>query len=567
MAVAPTFAASMKDFVGIVSRNVSESSREFLEEYRDSIKSKGYTSYANKIDGYLNGTFGSGFIYYGPDSKPYIITNRHVVSNSETADVMFEKEDGEYDEYKALPIIAVDDVLDIAVIQLPSNFTKAGLSFRVNALIEGDDVWSAGFPALGDRGMWQFGKGIVTNPTARIKELLDPNVSTIIQHSAEIDSGNSGGPLLVKDSKSSSGYAVVGINTWKAFYRQNTNFAIPAKAVKNYVDSSITNNNPSADINSRLIAFSKAIKSEEPNYRDIARFISIDMISMTSGDAFIEVLKKAPTDVRSEIVYIFIEDPLEGLKCSIAYDIWKKLHSDDVVDFSASSPEKSDNGNKVSFTSGEDTIDSLWIMSQGAWRLKEFGSYKEKAATTEKASSKKTSSASSKEKKPSNKNNQLEISNPYLIQIFGGPAIPTNGNDIGFDIGALYTTNDYCSMGVFIHNEPICIKVANSTKKSYKTEPSIGFDFRLGVPLNFGFIILEPKFDARFGLVLSKNDSSQKIEDSDFFYFGIAGGLDVTAAFSRSAALVVGAEYLYSFYKNEGIGDINISAGVKFVER
>lgn len=569
IAAVPTFAASMKDYVGIVSRNVSENSRSFLEQYRDSIKTKGYTSYANKIDGYLNGSFGSGFIYYGPDSKPYIITNRHVVSNAETADVKFEKDDGEYEEYKALPIVAVDDVLDIAVIKLPANFTRAGLAFRVNTLSEGDDVWSAGFPALGDRGMWQFGKGTVTNPTARIKELLDPNVSTIVQHSAEIDSGNSGGPLLVKNANYAAGYAVVGINTWKAFYRQNTNFAIPAKAVKNYVDLSLTNKNPSADINSRLIAFSKAVKSGEPNYRDIARFISNDMISMASGDAFIEVLKKAPTDIRSEIVYIFIEDPLEGLKCSIAYNIWKNLNADDVVDFSAASPEKTENGNKVSFTSGEETIDSLWIMSQGAWRLKEFGSYKEEVKSSEKASAKKTSSSSSSNNtaKPSKNNNKLEISNPYLLQVLGGPALSTNGNDVGFDLGFLYTTNDYVSMGVFVHNEPIRIKYNYSSAKVYKPATSIGFDLRIGIPLNFNFIIIEPKADVKAGIVLSKSESNQSISDTDLFYFGIGGGLDITVAFSRSVALVIGAEYLYSFYLNEGIGDINISAGIKFLER
>lgn len=153
-ATVPLFAASMKDYVCIVSRNVSDDSKKFLEEYRDSIKSKGYTSYANRIDSYLNGSFGSGFIYYGPDKKPYVVTNRHVVSNALTADVKFEKEDGEYDEYKQLPIVAVDDVLDVAVIALPAGFNRTGLVFRVNSLTEGDDVWSAGFPALGDKAMW-----------------------------------------------------------------------------------------------------------------------------------------------------------------------------------------------------------------------------------------------------------------------------------------------------------------------------------------------------------------------------------------------------------------------------
>ena len=39
----------------------------------------------------------------------------------------------------------------------------------------------------------------------------------------------------MKNANYAAGYAVVGINTWKAFYRQNTNFAIPAKVIKNFI--------------------------------------------------------------------------------------------------------------------------------------------------------------------------------------------------------------------------------------------------------------------------------------------------------------------------------------------
>lgn len=83
-----------------------------------------------------------------------VVTNRHVVQNALTANVSFENEDG-------------------------------------------TEVWSAGFPGLGGKPMWQLGKGTITNASAKIKELIAPNISTIIQHSAEVDAGNSGGPLLL----------------------------------------------------------------------------------------------------------------------------------------------------------------------------------------------------------------------------------------------------------------------------------------------------------------------------------------------------------------------------------
>ena len=83
--------------------------------------------------------------------------------------------------------------------------------------------------------MWQFAKGVVTNSSAKINDLLDSNISSLIQHSAQIDSGNSGGPLLIKSSNK-IGYSVVGINTWKAFYRDSTNFAIPSSVIKSMIE-------------------------------------------------------------------------------------------------------------------------------------------------------------------------------------------------------------------------------------------------------------------------------------------------------------------------------------------
>jgi len=100
-------------------------------------------------------------------------------------------------------------------------------------------VWSAGFPGLGSDPMWQLGKGTVTNARAKIKELLSPDISTLIQHSAQVDAGNSGGPLLTADSKSEAGYSVIGINTWKATYRESTNFSIPASIIKSFVQRNI----------------------------------------------------------------------------------------------------------------------------------------------------------------------------------------------------------------------------------------------------------------------------------------------------------------------------------------
>lgn len=554
----PTYSASMKEYVCIVSRNVSEQSRNFLEQYRDNLKSAGYKDYANKVDGYLNGTFGSGFVYLASDKKPYIITNRHVVSNAETADVKFEKEDGTYQEFVNLPIIAVDDSFDIAVIALPDDFEKKGLTVSQLAINDGDDVWSAGFPALGDKPVWQFGKGIITNSSARIKELIDPNVSTIIQHSAEIDSGNSGGPLLVKNTNTDVGYSVIGINTWKASNRQNTNYSIPAKLIDTYIKTNVTNVATEVDINARLLSFSKAIKNTDIGYSGLAVFISNEMVSLESGKMFLNVLNKAPYDIQNEIINIFTEDPLEGLKYTIAYDIWKQFHKTKELNFSVSTPESVENGNKIVFTVGEKDIDSLWTMYQGTWRMKEFGNYNE-TYVLEKA----------------RKDAMFNISNNYAFKISGGIAIPLGKEKMGYDFSALRYIDDYFGMGVFIHSEQKEIKYSNWPEKDkyvMHDTTAFGFEANGAVPLNFKYITVEPRGMVRVGLLdffefFNKDIEEKSKYETEMFYFGVGAGLGLTVSINPNLAFTVGADYLHSFYEVEEIGDIMITAGVKLLRK
>jgi hypothetical protein len=61
--------------------------------------------------------------------------------------------------------------------------------------------------------------------------MADPENTNFIQHTATIDSGNSGWPLLIEDITNPTGYTVAGVNTWKIMYLQNVNFSIPAGTV------------------------------------------------------------------------------------------------------------------------------------------------------------------------------------------------------------------------------------------------------------------------------------------------------------------------------------------------
>lgn len=215
------FYAQIRKYIGIVRPEYNSETVSFLKAFQNELKAKGYNAYANYIDGYLKGRFGSGFVYVNSEDKNFVITNQHVIDYGTSASIEFEDpKTGTVTKYENLSIKAIDDEIDIAVLQFKDNEEpfKKGLVFSSDNVEDGIDVYSAGFPGLGNTPLWQLGKGIVTNSSARIKELMNPDISSLIQHSAEVDRGNSGGPLLIPSKTTETGYLVIGVDAGIAVY-------------------------------------------------------------------------------------------------------------------------------------------------------------------------------------------------------------------------------------------------------------------------------------------------------------------------------------------------------------
>ena len=389
-----TVFAQVKSYVGIVREKYHASSVSMLEEYRDALQSKGYTSYAKAIDSYLKGGFGSGFVYVAADGTNYIITNRHVVSQAETVSVEFEGDTGGITKYDNLKVLNADEEIDLAILSFPKGINpfKTGLTFSTKPAADGQDVWTAGFPGLAGEPLWQLGKGSVTNAAARIKDLVDPDITALIQHSAQIDGGNSGGPLLVTDKSAEAGYAVLGVNTWKYRGRQDTNYSIPAAAVQAYIKRVLYPDALPAvkeQTEIRVRDFIADIAKQDNDFTDIVKYISYSYVASEGKDVFMKALSSAPSAVRSVVVAVFNNySPIEGMRYALARDVWKKLGKDDerslisageVTEVSSvvcTVPIKSEKF--------ENPVETRWIPEHGLWRLELFGEAQEKDAGNKK---------------------------------------------------------------------------------------------------------------------------------------------------------------------------------------
>ena len=336
--------AQIRSFVGIVRPAYHDDTINFLETFKDDLKKEGYKDYAKYIESYLKGGFGSGFVYVDAKGRNYIITNRHVIAQGDSVTVEFENEDGSSTTFKNLKILLADEDLDLAILSFENNEKpfKIGIPLSEGTVQDGNEIWTAGFPALGNEPLWQLGKGSVTNSRAKVKDLVDPEVSTLIQHSAQIDSGNSGGPLLISASNK-CGYTVVGINTWKVVNRQDTNYAIPSKVIIDFIskatnpDKSITNE---AAIKSRAQKFAIDVSKKDNTFVDIVKYISYDYVSKEGTEAFKKALKNSSVKIPTSIVECFAYSPIEGMRYALAYLTWLEFHNKE--DSTISIPEISE---------------------------------------------------------------------------------------------------------------------------------------------------------------------------------------------------------------------------------
>ena len=476
--------AQVKSYVGIVRQQYYSEYVEMFKKMSKELKDEGYNTYAKSIDGYLEGGFGSGFIWVAPNGTNYVVTNRHVVAHAETASIEFEDDaTGEITKYEGLKVIATDDDIDIAILAFKDGEKpfKKGLELSEKALSDGQEVWSAGYPGLGNDPVWQFGKGTITNARARIKELLDPTISTIIQHSAQVDSGNSGGPLLIASGKD---YVVIGINTWKAAYRDSTNFAIPAAQIKKMIEGISAPEKASAE--DRALKLAMTLGDNTQDYTAIVNFISYHKASVEGQDDFESILRFAPTKIRSQVAEVFSYNPAEGLRYACAYQLFKKYGSteDKVYSYKTEVKESSEEKMTITFTSGEEenlkTFDTSWVKEHGLWRL-------DLNVVEETEEKEETSKKKKKERDSSQEGVSFAGINAFDTFILKGVfdhSLGFAGNTFGGELQVFPETNIGLSFGVY--------------KVSIGVRDALGFQLMgiLRVPLDFYKFTISPYVEA-----------------------------------------------------------------------
>ncbi len=336
-----------------------------------------------------NSGFGSGFLVEGEGNLLYMVTNFHVVSQSDRASIEFQDHDGNSTVLEACPVLLADENRDLAILLIDRDATDLelkGLSISADMQVEGTDVWTAGFPGFGEDPLWQLAKGSVTNRKARTSELSVNGLEYVIQHSAIIDSGSSGGPLLLENPDKKGDYSVIGVNTWSARGRDNTYFSIPAKNLVELINEaghSLNTNSDTETLKEALadstLRFVSDFSSDEDDYQSHRIYFSHELI-LEKGWGSYQALRKTLGDTEKEDWdhYFFYISPYNAMKESVYGDVRRSFLDENekrnihLVELGDIVPHASGFSAPVTFSVNGSEIKSTWILEQGMWRISEL---------------------------------------------------------------------------------------------------------------------------------------------------------------------------------------------------
>jgi len=183
------------------------------------------------------GGLGSGFII---NEDGFLMTNFHVIESETQISVeVYHQKNGDLNRksYKQVRIIAINKFEDLALLKIEEKYApkfKYVLMGNADSLAVGERVFAIGSPLGLERTVTE---GILSTKTRQLGGEL------YLQTTTQINPGNSGGPLFNLAGE------VVGVTNMKITFGEGLGFAIPAEAVKFFLDHrdafSYSNENPS----------------------------------------------------------------------------------------------------------------------------------------------------------------------------------------------------------------------------------------------------------------------------------------------------------------------------------
>ncbi|MDR2928333.1 MAG: serine protease [Cytophagaceae bacterium] len=527
-------AQTLRDAVVVVRPNYTGSTVKFLTGFSQSLRRDGYTAAADLLAAYSKGGYGTGFVWLNnDDGRYYVITNRHVVAQAKDVDIELMPADAPEVKYSGCRIVAVDEGSEMALIALPDTAAFAApMAFAELKFADGDEVYTAGFPGLGGDPSWQLGKGIISNSSAKMKEWTVQKSAKVIQHTAQVDPGSSGGPLLVRNAGAGgTGYAVIGINTWQARNRENANFSIAATTMQEFISAHFSQAAPQSreKLQERAQGFAKAMKE---GYRDVYPYLSDDYIANISVSDFYELLASLTDSVGAETSVCFGNGmPVDGVRIGLASALETRFGKKTLSYGSISN--FTDSVATVVFSYGDTPVTSSWTFRNGEWAMSNFSALDMRDMAK----------------------SGIATSFGYKNAVLLGVGIPANSaTRMHLSLAYEYTLSTFIIGGFNFGRGSFNGMDSDTTGIAKYT--SMGIHAGLQLPVKAGpvYIIPNAKYYLQFGIV--NNPDSKEVGTMG----GYSAGINCAYKLKRKSYLIGGLQYKVANMTADGLSPASRSA-------
>lgn len=362
------YASDLRESVCYVKNEQVALDSAKVSRLSEMLAGNGYFTASNRIKSIADESYsGSGFVVKNTNGECLVLTNKHVVKRASSVCIVFENSDGVKKEYHNCAVVDTAPHNDIAVIKVPKDFDcGVALSFSPSNVNDGQDIYSVGYPALGDKPTWQFAQGIVSNSKINMKDLEYRDSVFAIQHTAPIDPGSSGGPLLKKLQDGS--YLVVGMNTWSVLRRQNTYLALQMYDVKDYADKATPRIGTAETLSESLKKDAEFFfdKIKEGNYHEAQEMLSDSIVLSTNEDFFKSRLKVI---TNFESAQLRNGNPMDGLRSMCLRSIVSSIKNFNSYSLSEAKVGDDGIGHTLLADKRGRTIGLDWKNENGLWKM------------------------------------------------------------------------------------------------------------------------------------------------------------------------------------------------------
>lgn len=205
-----------EDFFGEMFRNMPPGFEKFFDQFGGRSQGGG----KNKRPMRKQKSLGSGFLV---SADGYIVTNNHVVADSDVIRVTMDSNNGKARDFTAT-LIGADEETDLALLKIDGKDLPYLVFGNSDDLKVGEWLLAIGNPFGLDHTVTA---GILS---AKGRNIRSGPFDNFLQTDASINPGNSGGPLLNMAGQ------VVGINTAIIASGQGIGFAIPSNMAAKIID-------------------------------------------------------------------------------------------------------------------------------------------------------------------------------------------------------------------------------------------------------------------------------------------------------------------------------------------